>query len=97
MAKKGMKRREPKQQKNTVSPVPILEGKAKSGKANAKPLIAGTNGKVYHAVSHKAAQNHPVFPAIDNDLAVENLTNGFDMTAADMQDLYEGRSCNGRI
>ena len=29
----------------------------------------------------------PAFPAIDNDLAVENLTNDFDMTAADMQDL----------
>lgn len=27
------------------------------------------------------------FPAIDNDLAVENLTNDFDMTAADLQDL----------
>ncbi|MGN0999391.1 MAG: hypothetical protein ACI4PO_07555 [Faecousia sp.] len=32
----------------------------------------------------------PVFPAIDNDLAVENLENDFDMTAADRQDL-EGR------
>ena len=29
----------------------------------------------------------PVFPAIDNDLAVENLVNDFDMTAADRQDL----------
>ena len=32
----------------------------------------------------------PVFPAIDNDLAVENLENDFDMTAADRQDL-EGK------
>ena len=29
----------------------------------------------------------PPFPAIDNDLAVENITNDFDMTAADRQDL----------
>ena len=28
------------------------------------------------------------FPAIDNDLAAENLTNDFDMTAADLQDLH---------
>lgn len=31
----------------------------------------------------------PVFVAIDNDLAVENLENDFDMTAADIQDLKE--------
>ena len=34
------------------------------------------------------------FPAIDNDLAVENLTNDFDMTAADLQDL--GGGANGK-
>lgn len=28
-----------------------------------------------------------VFPAIDNDLAVENIQNDFDMTGADRQDL----------
>lgn len=27
------------------------------------------------------------FPAIDNDLAAENMENDFDMTAADLQDL----------
>ena len=32
-------------------------------------------------------KNITAFPAIDNDLAVENLTNDFDMTAADLQDL----------
>lgn len=31
----------------------------------------------------------PVLVAIDNDLAVENLENDFDMTAADRQDLQE--------
>lgn len=86
MAKKGMKRYEPKQEKNTVTPVPIIGGKAKCGKVKANPLIAGSNGKVYHSVPHEDTHIPPVFPAIDNDLAVENFTNDFDMTAADLQD-----------
>lgn len=28
-----------------------------------------------------------IFGAIDNDLAIENMENDFDMTAADLQDL----------
>lgn len=87
MAKKGMKRFEPKHEKNTVPPVPIINGKAKSGKIKANPLIAGADGKVYHSVPHGEDNISAVFPAIDNDLAVENLTNDFDMTAADLQDL----------
>ena len=87
MAKQGMKRPEPEHRKNTISPVPGINGKAKSGKEKANPLIAGADGKVYHGVPHKEDRIPPVFPAIDNDMAVENLTNDFDMTAADMQDL----------
>lgn len=87
MAKKGMKRFYPKHEKNTVTPVPILSGKAKSGKEKANPLIAGADGKVYHGVPHREDNISAVFPAIDNDLAVENITNDFDMTAADLQDL----------
>ena len=87
MAKKGMKRPEIKSAENTVPPVPIINGKAKSGKEKANPLIAGTHGKVYHSVPHAEYTVPPVFSAIDNDLAVENLTNDFDMTAADLQDL----------
>jgi len=87
MAKKGMKRFEPKHRKNTVTPVPIIGGKAKSGKEEAKPLIYGANGKVYHSVPHGEDKIPAVFPALDNDLAVENFTNDFDMTAADLQDL----------
>lgn len=87
MAKKGMKRPEFKHRKNTVAPVPILEGKAKSGKEKANALIAGTNGKVYHSIPLREDQIPSVFPAIDNDLAVDNLTNDFDMTAADLQDI----------
>ena len=87
MAKQGMKRYEPKHEKNTVTPVPIIGGKAKSGKIKANPLIPGTDGKVYHSVPHAEDKIPAVFPAIDNDLAVENFTNDFDMTAADLQNL----------
>ena len=86
MAKKGMKRYEPERRKNTFAPVPIISGKAKSGKVKANPLIAGAEGKVYHRVPHEESISS-AFPAIDNDLAAENLTNDFDMTAADLQDL----------
>ena len=87
MAKKGMKRPEPEHKKNPVTPVPIINGKAKSGKAKANPLIPGADGKVYHSIPHSENKIPSVFPAIDNDLAVDNLTNDFDMTAADLQDL----------
>ncbi len=87
MAKKGMKRPEPEHEKNPVTPVPVINGKAKSGKAKANPLIAGADGKVYHSIPHSESKIPSVFPAIDSDLAVDNLTNDFDMTAADLQDL----------
>lgn len=53
MAKKGMARPEwtHTQPRNDVPPVPALQGKAKSGKKQANPIIAGTSGpelKVYH-------------------------------------------------
>ena len=87
MAKQGMKRPEPEHRKNTVPPVPIISGKAKSGKVKANPLIAGADGKVYHNIPQAESKIPAVFPAIDNDLAVDNLTNDFDMTSADLQDL----------
>lgn len=87
MAKKGMKRPEPEHKKNTLAPVPGINGKAKCGKIKANPLIAGADGKVYHTASHTENVIPAFYPAIDNDLAVENLTNDFDMTAADLQDL----------
>lgn len=86
MSKQGMKRYDPPHPKNDVPPVPQLQGKAKTGKQKARPLITGTVGKVFHAVPHED-RTPAVFPAIDNDLAVENLVNDFDMTAADRQDL----------
>ena len=91
MAKQGMKRFYPKHKKNDLEPVPQIQGKARSGKEKAKPLIAGEQGgigKVYHGIPHSESDNIPaVFGAIDNDLAAENILNDFDMTAADMQDL----------
>ena len=87
MAKQGMKRPEMAHRENTAAPVPIISGKAKSGKIKANPLIPGTNGKVYHTTPHSQSKISAVFPAIDNDLAVENFANDFDMTAADLQDL----------
>lgn len=76
MAKQGMKRPEPERKKNDLPPVPQIQGKARHGKAKANPLIPGGMGKVYHDTPHES-----------NDLAVENLMNDFDMTAADLQDL----------
>lgn len=87
MAKQGMKRPDGEHKQNTAPSVPIINGKAKSGKVNANPLIAGSEGKVYHTTPHSERKIPDAFPAIDNDLAVENFSNDFDMTAADLQDL----------
>lgn len=85
MAKKGMKRPgvTHTQARNEVSPVPELQGKAKQGKQKARPIIAGTAApemKVYHERPISG-----VYPAIDTDLARDNIEN--DLTAADIQDL----------
>lgn len=88
MAKQGMKRFYPKHDKNSAAPVPEIQGKAKHGHHKARPLIPGGEGKVYHAVPH-SDNIPPVFRAIDNDLAAENMVNDFDMTMADLQDLEE--------
>jgi len=85
MAKQGMKRPEitDKKKKNSVSPVPKIQGKAKTGQIPAPPIIAGTSGaslKVYH--------DRPIstsYRALDNDLARDNLEN--DIPFADLQDL----------
>lgn len=85
MAKQGMKRPEYTKlhRKNENGPVPILQGKAKSGKKKANPIIAETMGaqqKVWHEKPISEA-----YPALDNDLATDNLEN--DLTMADLQDL----------
>lgn len=85
MAKKGMKRpsRTVLHPKNDPYAVPQLQGKIRTGKKKANPIIAGTEGpslKVYHEKPIPQA-----YRALDNDLAVENLEN--DITMADLQDL----------
>ncbi len=90
MAKQGMKRFYPPHDKNEENPVPLISGKAKSGKIKARPMIAGGNGKVFHTTPPVSAEKIPsAYGPSDNDLAVENLENDFDMTAADRQDLWE--------
>lgn len=95
MAKKGMKRpeRTHTKPKNDAPAVPEIQGKAKSGKVTANPIIAGTNPpsqKVYHSnpVERKKYEEKPIseaYSVIDTDLARDNLEN--DITAADLQDL----------
>lgn len=85
MAKKGMARPDWTQThpKNDASPVPQLQGKAKSGKEKAKPIVAGTQGanlKVWH--ERPISDAHGI---IDTDLARDNLEN--DIPFADLQDL----------
>lgn len=86
MAKKGMARPDWTQlhPKNDVSPVPQIQGKAKSGKKKANPIIAGTSGadlKVYH----EKPIPQELYSTFDTDLARDNLEN--DIPFADLQDL----------
>lgn len=83
MAKKGMARPDWTQlhPKNDVSPVPQIQGKAKSGKEKAKPIIAGTHGarlKVYH----EKPTTQTIDSIMDSDLARDNLEN--DIPFADL-------------
>ena len=69
--------------RNETSPVPQIQGKAKSGKEKANPIITGTNGanqKVWH--EKLISKAHGI---IDTDLARDNLEN--DIPFADLQDL----------
>lgn len=81
MAKQGMKRPDVTHlhPKNEAF-VPQIQGKAKSGKKKANPIIADTMGaelKVWH--------EKPISGAYDTDLAKDNLEN--DIPYADLQDL----------
>lgn len=84
VAKQGMSRPDViRGPRNDVSPVPQIQGKAKSGKEKAKPIIAGTSG-----ASQKVWHEKPIYSAhgiIDTDLARDNLEN--DIPFADLQDL----------
>lgn len=85
MAKQGMARPDwtKLHPRNEASPVPQIQGKAKSGKKKAAPIIAGTSG-----ASQKVWHKKPISEAyrqIDTDLARDNLEN--DIPFADLQDL----------
>lgn len=85
MAKKGMKRPDDTKlhPNNTVSPVPRIQEKARTGKKKAPPIVAGTVGaelKVWHEKPISQA-----YGPIDTDLARDNLEN--DIPMADLQDL----------
>lgn len=87
MAKKGMKRpdRTHTHPRNQMEPVPKLQGKERSGKEKARPIVAGTSGanqKVFHT---KRPIPSDAYPEIDNDLARDNLEN--DIPAADLNEL----------
>ena len=84
MAKQGMTHPDvPRGQRNEVSPVPQLQGKARSGKETAKPILletTGANQKVWHVKPISKAHG-----ILDTDLARGNLEN--DIPFADLQDL----------
>ncbi|MGN0478162.1 MAG: hypothetical protein ACI4GO_01890 [Hominenteromicrobium sp.] len=86
MAKQGMKRisRTHTQPRNDAPPVPEIQGAAKRSKTPAHPIIAGTEPPA-QKVWHPERPISDVYPAIDTDLARDNLEN--DITAADLQDL----------
>ena len=90
MAKKGMKRidRTHTKPRNDVAPVPGIQGKAKSSKEKASPIIVGTEApsqKVFHSTPHTAAkQISSAYSQLDTDLARDNAEN--DIPYADLQD-----------
>ena len=84
MAKKGMKRPDLIEKPGVQPIVPELQGKAKSCKEKARPIVAGTlgaNQKVWHE-QRPISEAHGI---IDTDLARDNLEN--DIPFADLQDL----------
>lgn len=64
MPKQGMARPDWTHTKprNDVSPVPEIQGKAKHGKASAKPIVSGTDGadlEVYHTPKGSGSVGSP--------------------------------------
>ena len=86
MAKQGMKRPEDTHHapKNEMPPVPEIQSKAKSGKKDANPIIAGTSGPD-QKVFHTERTISKAYRVLDNDLARDNVEN--DMPEADLRDI----------
>jgi len=84
MAKQGMARPDrTKRHPKNDSFVPQLQGKIKTGKSKANPIIAGTMG-AQQKVWHERGLTNAHGP-YDNDLAVDNLEKNIPF--ADLQDL----------
>lgn len=85
MAKQGMARPDwtHTHPKNSAPPVPQIQGKAKSGKEKAKPIIPETGGPAQKVFHERPISN--AYRELDTDLARDNLEN--DQTFADLQDL----------
>lgn len=84
MAKQGMKRPDLQEKPGKMPIVPQLQGRARTGKKKANPIIVETMGaeqKVWHRERPISEAHGP----IDNDLARDNLEN--DIPFADLQDL----------
>jgi len=86
MAKQGMARPEwsHTKAKNEMPPVPEIQGKVKSGKKEANPIISGTSGP-NQKVFHTERPISQAYKELDNDLARDNMEN--DLPDADLQDL----------
>ena len=85
MAKQGMKRPDwTKLHPKNEAYVPQIQGKARSGKVKAPPIVAGTEG-AHQKVWHNERPISPAHGIIDTDLARDNLEN--DIPFADLQNL----------
>ena len=69
---------------NDVSPVPVIQGKAKSGKKKANPIVSGTSG-ADQKVNHTEKPISKAYSVPDTDLVRDNLEN--DILAADLNDI----------
>lgn len=92
MAKRGMRRytydNDKSESKNSVAPVPEIQGKAKLKDKKVRPIIAGTETadvKVFHDTPHKEKPISSAYSTIDTDLGRDNLENN--TSQADLQDL----------
>lgn len=81
MARSGRTHTQPK---NGIPSVPKLQGKAKNNSQPATPIVGGTSGSEQKLL-HSERPISKAYPAIDNDLAWDNLEN--DLPVADLQDL----------
>lgn len=83
MAKQGMARPDHTQPRNRLPPVPEIQGKAKTGRKEAPPIISGTSGPS-QKVFHTERPISKAYKVLDSDLARDNMEN--DLPNADLED-----------